>query len=439
MSLLKNEHDLFLEENDHKTQDISLNMEIKAKNSFHTFEINFQISNKTHFDEAIRPIELFDSSVNNVLAINLLLKNKDQNYYNKNNEQIEVMEFYQDIYTLEELKNNVNGLEWFTELFDFQNAFIKSILRNNYELLIIKNVLLLNLNIINYFGDNIRYNLIIRPYINNKVSSQNNFLKLFYKYNTTKKDPHIKYKSLAKNDTKINNIPEPKINLLMNKKRLRKKNESIQNISTIDISNSNSNIDIEKSLSDINDTLIEDLPEFERDALAKESNIITDFNEEVLIGNAITNFQKKYRLIYRASRDGDSANKFHYMCDKHSNLIVLIKTRTGSRFGGFTSAKFGSTSHLKFDNNAFLFSLDNKKVFNIIPGQYAIYCYNNTGPCFSKGSLYVPNSFFSKCGKTRIAGGPFQFAKDFELNNGNEKFLVKELEVFQVKIEDKSY
>ena len=439
MSLLKNEHDLFLEENDHKTQDISLNMEIKAKNSFHTFEINFQISNKTHFDEAIRPIELFDSSVNNVLAINLLLKNKDQNYYNKNNEQIEVMEFYQDIYTLEELKNNVNGLEWFTELFDFQNAFIKSILRNNYELLIIKNVLLLNLNIINYFGDNIRYNLIIRPYINNKVSSQNNFLKLFYKYNTTKKDPHIKYKSLAKNDTKINNIPEPKINLLMNKKHLRKKNESIQNISTIDISNSNSNIDIEKSLSDINDTLIEDLPEFERDALAKESNIITDFNEEVLIGNAITNFQKKYRLIYRASRDGDSANKFHYMCDKHSNLIVLIKTRTGSRFGGFTSAKFGSTSHLKFDNNAFLFSLDNKKVFNIIPGQYAIYCYNNTGPCFSKGSLYVPNSFFSKCGKTRIAGGPFQFAKDFELNNGNEKFLVKELEVFQVKIEDKSY
>lgn len=439
MSLLKNENDLFLEENDHKTQDISLNMEIKAKNSFHTFEINFQISNKTHFDEAIRPIELFDSSVNNVLAINLLLKNKDQNYYNKNNEQIEVMEFYQDIYTLEELKNNVNGLEWFTELFDFQNAFIKSILRNNYELLIIKNILLLNLNIINYFGDNIRYNLIIRPYINNKVSSQNNFLKLFYKYNTTKKDPHIKYKSLAKNDTKINNIPEPKINLLMNKKRLRKKNESIQNISTIDISNSNSNIDIEKSLSDINDTLIEDLPEFERDALAKESNIITDFNEEVLIGNAITNFQKKYRLIYRASRDGDSANKFHYMCDKHSNLIVLIKTRTGSRFGGFTSAKFGSTSHLKFDNNAFLFSLDNKKVFNIIPGQYAIYCYNNTGPCFSKGSLYVPNSFFSKCGKTRIAGGPFQFAKDFELNNGNEKFLVKELEVFQVKIEDKSY
>ena len=95
--------------------------------------------------------------------------------------------------------------------------------------------------------------------------------------------------------------------------------------------------------------------------------------------------------------------------------------------------------HLKFDNNAFLFSLDNKKVFNIIPGQYAIYCYDNTGPCFSKGSLYVPNNFFTKYGKTRIAGGPFQFKKDYELNNGIEKFLIKELEIFQVKIEGTNY
>ena len=144
-------------------------------------------------------------------------------------------------------------------------------------------------------------------------------------------------------------------------------------------------------------------------------------------------------MLFRASRDGDSANRFHDICDKYSNLIVLIITQKGQRFGGFTSSKFRSSSHLKFDNNAFLFSLDNKKVFNIIPGQYAIYCYDNTGPCFSKGSLYVPNNFFSKYGKTRIAGGPFQFKKDYELNNGNEKFLIKELEIFQVKIEENNF
>ena len=213
-------------------------------------------------------------------------------------------------------------------------------------------------------------------------------------------------------------------------------------MTTISISNSNSNsksnsnIENEKSQSEFDNFVKEDLPQFEPDALAKESTIIEKTDEEALIGNAITNSSKKYRLLYRASRDGDSANKFHFICDKHSNLIVLISTKQGLRFGGFTSSKFRSTSHLKFDNNAFLFNLDNKKVFNIIPGQYAIYCYDNTGPCFSKGSLYVPNSFFSKCGKTGMKGGPFQFRKDYELNNGNEKFLIKELEVFQVKVEE---
>ena len=116
-------------------------------------------------------------------------------------------------------------------------------------------------------------------------------------------------------------------------------------------------------------------------------------------------------------------------------MIILIKTKKGARFGGYTSSKFRCSAHLKFDNNAFLFSLDNKKVFNIIPGEYAIYCYDNTGPCFSKASLYIPNSFFSKPGKTSKAGGPFQFKKDYELNRGVEKFLVDELEIFQVKLD----
>ena len=148
------------------------------------------------------------------------------------------------------------------------------------------------------------------------------------------------------------------------------------------------------------------------------------------------NYQKKYRLICKASRDGDSAIKFHNICDKYSNLIILIKTTEGVSFGGFTSNNFSCTSHLKRDNNAFLFSLEFMKIFKILPNNYAIYCYDITGPFFSKGSLFVPNSFFTKYGKTSINGGPFQFEKNYELNNGNEKFLIKELEVFQVKINE---
>ena len=439
-SLLKRPRVNYFKENDPKSLESPQKMEIKSRNTFHIFEIYFQISSKNNYDESILPIELFDTSVDEILCINLRLINKEQNYFNKNNEKIEVSNYYQDIYTLEELKNDFKGFEWFTELADFKNAFIRAIKENNYELLVIKNLLLLNVNIINIFGDRGICNLLIRPYINKNENSTNIFWNLSCKKDIIIKEPYAQKKSSPQKDEEnAKNILTNKI--LINKKRLRlrKTRDLSENITSVNIVNSISNSDSktenEKSQSE-NDNTEEELPNFEQDALAKESYIIRKNEEESLIGNAITNFSKKYRLLFRASRDGDSANKFHCICDKHSNLIVLISTQKGSRFGGFTSSKFRSSSHLKFDNNAFLFSLDHKKVFKIIPGQYAIYCYDNTGPCFSKGSLYVPNSFFTKYGKTSIAGGPFQFGKDYELNNGNEKFLIKELEVFQVKVEE---
>ena len=179
-------------------------------------------------------------------------------------------------------------------------------------------------------------------------------------------------------------------------------------------------------------------PEFLEEGLIKESKILQDTEEEEsLIGDTISNLKlKKYRLIYRATRDGDLAKTFHSTCDNYKNLIILIKTKKGVRFGGFTSNNFKASSHLKKDNNAFIFSLDKKKVYSILSDKYAIYCYENNGPCFAKESLYIPNNFFTEYGKTGKAGGPYQFEKDYEINNGEMKFIVEELEIFHVKIED---
>ena len=295
------------------------------------------------------------------------------------------------------------------------------------------------MNIKNFFNDIKEISLIIRPYIN-KISPK----ELWNSFN--KKNNFVNNNIIVKEQVKDINIINTNLlenNAFINIKRLRNKGTPSKNsITSNNDSNSYSflnkkNVKITSEIIDIPINIKKNtLPKFEYDSLARESDIIKIFEEEILIGDAISdNPQKKYRLIYKASRDGDSAIKFHNICDKYSNLIILIKTNEGIRFGGFTSNKFKSTSHVKLDNSAFLFSLDLMKVFNILPGNYAIYCYDNTGPCFSKGSLYVPNSFFTKYGKTRIAGGPFQFEKDYELNNGEEKFLIKELEVFQVKIE----
>ena len=234
---------------------------------------------------------------------------------------------------------------------------------------------------------------------------------------------------LRKNRNKhlISDLKKDNNQLISRPKILKKNNENRNNLNNV----------INIFLEEINKSMSFKIPEFEIDGLLKESQIVKDIEEELLIGDMITILKtKKYRLLYRASRDGDSANKFHSICDNSNNLIVLVQTQKGLRFGGFTSNKFKVSSHMKYDNNAFLFSLDLKKVYKISPGEYAIYCYYNSGPCFSQGSLYIPNNFFKKFGKTSLAGGPYQFKEDYEINNGEEKFLVKELEIFQVQIDE---
>lgn len=447
---------------------------IKSKNSCYFFKISFNISTIQTIPEEFRPKILFEFSKNEeeLMIIKAELLNKDKFYFNEKNEEMEVSEVFYEIYSLAELKNNIEGCEWFNELCEFKNAFLKGINNNKFELLIIKNVLLFNINIINIFGNNLNCYLILRPYsnkINNKINLDSND-----NGNINEKEhkeiEFISSKSIKRKENsnilKINPFIEPKDmiiykeNFEINKEFLEKKKIKLRknrNKHLICDSKKMNNQLVEKSkiyknnnenknnLSDMINSFLEEinkgrsfkLPEFEIDGLLKESQIVKDMEEELLIGDMITILKtKKYRLLYRASRDGDSANKFHSICDNSNNLIILVQTQKGLRFGGFTSNKFKVSSHMKYDNNAFLFSLDLKKVFKIAPGEYAIYCYYNSGPCFSQGSLYIPNNFFKKFGKTSLAGGPYQFKEDYEINNGEEKFLVKELEIFQVQIDE---
>ena len=429
-----------------KDKTTNSNMLLQVNNCIHSFYINIEILKKSSFNIIMHSKRLFPISAEEVLSITARLVNTNKKDFNKNLEEIETSNIYQDIYTLAELKNNNKGFEFF-DLFEFKKAFINAIKEEKYELLLIKNILILELYTLNIFGTENTCKLIIRSSSDSNKIFNNQLKELFDVIGN-------KITNNSKIIEKENNIPttfakkcdnKNKNNLLINKKRLRShelKNKIIQKDNIPSLPSSEENKSKNESINSCVTKLYKDnniisLPEFQPDTLSRESKILDSYDEKDLIENAISTItkNKKYRLLFRASRDGDKANTFHSLCDKYSNLIILIKTKKGARFGGYTSSKFRSSAHLKFDNNAFLFSLDNKKVFNIIPGEYAIYCYDNTGPCFSKTSLYIPNSFFSKPGKTSKAGGPFQFKKDYELNRGVEKFLVDELEIFQVKLD----
>ena len=436
---------------------------IKVLNTEQSFKIIFDLYPFKNIDRYFynQNIEYQKNTLENYLMIEAELINSNDAFNNTPK--------YYEKYSLEELKNIFPNFNWF-DLNEFEKAFFTELKNGRYYSLIIKNILIINMKIKNIFGNIYDIQLILRPY---DINYKENEASIIIDNKNIEEEISIKKEKIKQKINKkikkglnINNEDENenKVNFLCKKRNEdNSSNNEENNLSTDKNENFNFNLENNNNYEKISfnqvfeNFLIEldkkfanspkstksrkkssNKTDFDIDGLNK-SLILYNKEEEILISNMISNDNnktKKYRLLFRASRDGDSAKAFHNKCDAYNNLIILVETTQGIRFGGFTSAKFGGSAHLKYDNNAFLFSLDNKKVFRIISNQYAIYCYPNSGPCFSYSSLYLPNGFFNSMGKVGKKESPYNFSFDFELNNGRENFYVRELEIFQVKIED---
>ena len=139
-----------------------------------------------------------------------------------------------------------------------------------------------------------------------------------------------------------------------------------------------------------------------------------------------------FNLLYKASVDSDKASAFHKKCDQANKTLVLIETDQRIRFGGFTTQNWKGNNVDKKDENAFVFSLDKMKTYDIIEGENAIGCYKNFGPIFLGCQIRIFDNCFTKGGTTFEKGANFNTQEDFELSGGEQKFNVKEIEVYEV-------
>jgi hypothetical protein len=140
------------------------------------------------------------------------------------------------------------------------------------------------------------------------------------------------------------------------------------------------------------------------------------------------------KLLYRKSRDGDSYDIFHKLCDNQGATLVLIKSNEGFIIGGYTSLDWDNHSSWKKDNDTFLFSLTNNKKYKKIKSNfdYSIYCGKNQGPWF-------PLIGFRETGKKNMTQGEFISSNDYFEdynkiipNNGDKFFDVEEVEVYKI-------
>ena len=168
-----------------------------------------------------------------------------------------------------------------------------------------------------------------------------------------------------------------------------------------------------------------------------KGDIIHNLDELEMLTRKINKSNNKIilNLLYKATADSDTAEAFHQKCDKAESTLVLVQADNGKRFGGFTSRNWRGDCEEKKDSDAFVFSLDKMKIYDIVEGEDAIGCYPQCGPVFLGCQIRIFDNAFKKGGTTFERGANYETEEDFELTGGNRAFGIKEIEVYEVIVE----
>lgn len=179
----------------------------------------------------------------------------------------------------------------------------------------------------------------------------------------------------------------------------------------------------------------EEMNKMNNKSFSVDSNIISGYSEFDFI---IHHLKKKFNKeiidairIYQATENGATASDFHRECDQNTNVLVLIKTNDGKKFGGYTSVGFSNFNRSYHDGTAFLFSIDKREIYPNIPGKNAVDSYYNLGPCFSGESIKIFDNFLKNGGVTVKNSANFETNEDYQITNGKIAFGVEEIEVLE--------
>ena len=179
----------------------------------------------------------------------------------------------------------------------------------------------------------------------------------------------------------------------------------------------------------------EEMNKINNKSFSVDSSIISGYSEFDFIIHYLKKKINKEIIdsirIYQATENGATAADFHRECDQNTNIIVLIKTNDGKKFGGYTSVGFSNFYRSYHDDTAFLFSINKREIYPNIKGKSAVDSFYNFGPCFSGDSIKIYDNFLKNGGVTVKNSGNFETNEEFQINDGKMAFGVEEIEVLE--------
>ncbi|EXX68452.1 uncharacterized protein OCT59_021093 [Rhizophagus irregularis] len=147
----------------------------------------------------------------------------------------------------------------------------------------------------------------------------------------------------------------------------------------------------------------------------------------------------EFKLIYRGSRDGFNAPRFHDFCDNKSHTIAILKVKDSHEIlGGYNPIEWKSEG-LGVTNDSFIFSFMNNEnvegylLSRVMDKKHAINYKKKLGPSFGYGDLIL-------LGKTCYVSDGKKFNKCYckqssyekPIRKSEDKFFIEDYEVFQI-------
>ncbi|XP_076099515.1 interferon-induced protein 44-like [Mytilus galloprovincialis] len=158
---------------------------------------------------------------------------------------------------------------------------------------------------------------------------------------------------------------------------------------------------------------------------------------------------KRYTLLFKATRDGCDATAFHTRCNNKGPTVTIIYNTSNSVYGGYTSLSWTSGNGYRVDGNSFLFRLYQNGNYKPVKlpvtiSRYSIYDHSTYGPTFGGGHSLptFQNTVASSGGYFQFNNPSFSFGHSYATNgetsdsftNGHKS--MKDIEVYSVEVSD---
>ena len=138
-------------------------------------------------------------------------------------------------------------------------------------------------------------------------------------------------------------------------------------------------------------------------------------------------------MLWKGSRDGFTASKFHSNCDGKGPTLTVIQSTDGVIFGGYTSLSWNGNNSYYQDDAAFIYSITKGYKVSKQNNTSSIRCYSVYGPLFGGGNDIIiydncntPNSNYCSSNNT------YPLPSGEKYLSGTNYFTVKEIEVYSV-------